>query len=210
MADYTDTTKVANYLGITLTVKQTAALAMLIPAVTKWINRYLGSQFDKADPSSRYFKGNYRNISIDPCQAITAVEAINPFDNTVWYTYQTPLEYIAEPYNEDVKTYLTLRANEFTADEGLGFPGGKNNDISIKVTAKFSEYDYTNDKVPEDIVSVATIIASVWLENNSRAAGLMRENIEGHLIEQSFDDILEKDPLVSRVLESRKEIWLED
>lgn len=204
---YTTAAQVQTYLNRTLSASETSALGIVIPATSRWIDRALGTTFSNiTTPATKHFRGGFRNINIQPCQSITAVSALNPYDMSVWYTYTAPLEYIAEPYDLPVKKYLQMRRNEFTG-HNLKFPG---DDVSIAVTALFTEYDFANNKYPEDIVLLCNHVSAVWLQNAINADGVMRESIEGHEIIKKLDDILEKDPMVQRVLHTRQDIWLED
>lgn len=209
---YTTASQVATYLSRTLTATETSSLAFVIPTASRWIDRTLGTNFgyldktDNANWTSRQFKGGFNRINIDPCQSITKVEAVNVYDNSVWYTYRTPLEYIAEPYNLPVHNELVLRSNEWNGG-ATGWPG---DDIAIKVTALFTEYDYVNNAYPNDIVLLANHISAVFLAEFQNTDVISEEQIEGHRIMKNPSDILETDPMVWRILDSRKQIWLED
>lgn len=214
---YITASDVQTYLNRTLSANENTVLTFVIPAVCRWIDRALGSCFDKLDtndPNSwtkRYFKGGYREINIHHCQQITKVEAINPYDFSVWYTYSTPLEYTQEPYNLPVKTSLRMRLNEFTGKD-LKWPGDGDLE-SIGVTALFTEYDYTADDYPKDIKQLACHISAVWLQLNKNTTVMTRTSIEGFEMQKNLNnmnDILENDPMVTRVLESRQEVWLEE
>lgn len=215
--NYTTAAGVMTYLGRELDDNETGVLAYVIPAACRWIDRTLGTNFDNLPVNipfgqngsgwkQLHFGGGYQEVSIRPCQQITLVQAINPYDFSVWYTYSTPLEYIAEPYDYPVKRSLRMKMNEFTGNN-LKWPGDQN---GIMVTALFTEYDYVNGCYPSDIVTLANHIAAVWLQNNQNAEGVAREEVEGHMVQKRMDDLLEKDPMVTRVLESREEIWLDE
>lgn len=211
---YTTVNNVQTYLDRTLTANEQAILNYVIPAASRWIDRTLGSCFDNLDESipaswtKRYYAGGKREINIHPCQQITKVEAINPYDFSVWYTYAQPLEYTQEPYNLTVKTSLRMRLNEFTGND-LKWPADGNLE-SIAVTALFTEYDYTAADYPADIKLLCNHISAVFLQNNQNAEPVQRESIEGHLVIKRIDDLLLSDPMVSRIVESRQEVWLEE
>lgn len=205
--NYTTPLAVQTYLNRTLYTAEMQALSTVIPAVSRWIDRAVGSCFDANPvPMARHFKGGYQIMNIDPCQNITLVQALNPYDNSVFYTYKPILEFIAEPYDSPVKRYLTLRMNEFTGND-LRWPG---DDIGVLVTATYTEYDYVNNKYPSDIVLLANHISAVWLDNNKNTDIINKEQIEGHMIIKQTSDLLANDPMVNRIIESRSEIWLED
>ena len=214
---YTTVAGVQTYLDRDLEPSEKAVLAYVIPAASRWIDRALGTNFDKLDNTipfgtagsgwtQKHFSGGQREINIRPCQQITLVQAINPYDFSVWYTYSTPLEYTAEPYDLTVKRSLRMKMNEFTGTN-LKWPGDNN---GIMVTALFTEYDYDRGDYPQDIKTLCNHIAAVWLQNNQNTDVTQREQIEGHLIMKRADDLLASDPMVTRILESRDEIWLEE
>lgn len=214
---YTTVAQVQTYLDRTLSANEKAALAFVIPAASRWIDRALGTCFDKLDntiafgqPGSgwtqKHFSGGQREINIRPCQQITLVQAINPYDFTVWYTYSQPLEYTQEPYDLPVKRSLRMKMNEFTG-HNLKWPGDNN---GIMVTALFTEYDYVKNDYPNDIKMLCNHIAAVWLQNNQNTDVITREQIEGHMIMKRTDDLLATDPMVTRIIESRQDVWLEE
>lgn len=198
---YTNSTLVGNYLQRTLTANETTFLALLIPAIKLWIDKKLSSTFDQASETSRYFDGGGRSVDLDPCTDITDVDAVNT-DQTDSYDYTDQTEYIAEPQNETVKRELVKRNGHWPS--GLG---------SIKVTAKFSEYD---SAVPEDIQTVATILAAEVLNQGkigSSGGTVSSEELEGHKISydtsgSNLDGIASNNPNVQSILDLRKEIFL--
>lgn len=217
---YTTVADVQTYLARTLSSQEQSILAYVIPAVSRWIDRATGSCFDNLESSipwgsagtkftQKHFPGGYREISIKPCQQIQLVQAINPYDFSVWYSYSSPLEYTAEPYDLPVKRSLRMKMNEFTGND-LKWPGDVD---GVMVTALFTEFDYTANDYPSDIKLLANHIASVWLQNNKNTQVWTRQSIEGFEYQKNLNnmnDLLENDPVVTRVLQSREEIWLEE
>lgn len=219
---YTTVAQVQQYLNRTLESNEQATLGFVIPAVSRWIDRTLKTTFTKLPTNVAFdlnnpnnplcgwkqlhFGGGYREMSIRPCQQILSVQAINPYDFSVWYTYTSPLEYTAEPFDYSVKNSMRMNANEFTGND-LKWPGGQN---SIMVTALFTEYDYDLGCYPNDIVLLANHISAVWMQNSDNTDPTMREHVEGHEIYKQLDDMLKNDPMVTRVLQSREEVWLEE
>lgn len=212
--NYTTVAQIQAYLGRDLSADETASLKFIIPAVSRWIDRTLGSCFDKLDKTKpygtagsgwtqRHFSGGHRVIDLTPCQNILTVAALNTYDNTVFYTYQTPLEFLVMPYDTTVKTYLEMRRNEFTGPH-TSWPGGEGN---ILVTALFTEYDYVNDRYPTDIVLLSNHVSAVWLQNNQSTDSVEKEQVEGHMVQYKVAD-LEHDPMVTRILQSRDDVWL--
>jgi hypothetical protein len=219
---YTTPTAVQTYLDRTLDANELAILAYVIPAASRWIDRTLGSNFDNLptnvpfDPTNptnplcgwqqKRFAGGHQEINIKPCQQILYVQSINPYDFSVWYTYSTPLEYTAEPYDFTVKRSLRMKANEFTGNN-LMWPGDVD---GVQVTALFTEYDYVHGTYPNDIILLCNHISAVWLQNNQNAEPVQRESLEGHMVIKRIDDLLASDPMVTRVIESRQEVWLDE
>lgn len=209
---YTTPTAVQTYLDRTLTANELAILNYVIPAVSRWIDRTLGTNFDDVKNNGRgleakHFQGGLREISIKPCQGITLVQAINPYDFSVWYTYTQPLEYTQEPIDSPIKRSLRMKLNEFTGNN-LAWPGEGDPDL-VQVTAWFTEYDYVNNQIPQDIVTLCNHVSAVWLQNNQNAEPIQREQVEGHLVMKRIDDLLLSDPMVTRVIQSREEVWLD-
>lgn len=200
---YTTTTLIGNALKRSLTADESAYLAILIPAVKQYIDRVLNSTFDNASETSRLFEARHEGIiDIDPCQAITAVELVDESE-TVVSTYNTD-DYKAKPLNETIKRYLHMR-----------FKLGTSHSVgNVKVTAKFTEYDFANSKVPEDIQAIATQICADVIGLISNAGGSVKsESIEGHSITygnavDNLDKIVENSPLTKGMLATRKELFL--
>lgn len=219
---YTTVAGVTAYLDRVLTANEQAILAYVIPAASRWIDRTLGTTFDNlatnvpfdiTNPTNpacgwkqRHFSGGVREINIRGCQQILFVQALNPYDNTVFYTYSAPLEYVAEPYDYPVKRSLRMKANEFTGHD-LRWPGDDN---GILVTALFTEYDYVNSRYPSDIQTLVNHVCGVWLQNNQNTDAVMKESVEGHMVQKHLEDLLANDPMVTRVIDSRAEVWLDE
>lgn len=202
---YTTATLIGNYLQRTLTANESSYLAILIPAIKIWIDKKLGTTFDTAVASTRYYDGGVTNLDIDPCNTITAVSALNS-DGTIGYAYDlvTTPEVVYEPVNETVKREIRKRYGQF--------PRGKQN---IAVTAVFSEYDATNSVVPEDIQNLATIMASEVLNqgNLGSSGAVASESVEGHSITYdtssgALDGISDSNPSVASILANRRELFV--
>lgn len=206
MANYTDATKIGQFLQRTLNANETSALSgYILDAVDRWINRKLHSQFDNAVPSTRYFDGGGRTIDLDPCQSITAVAAYND-DGSASYSYTNNNEYVAEPVNETIKRELVLRGRN------LYFPHGNRR---IAVTATFSEWE---GGVPGDIVLAATRLAGGILnagKYSGQGENLQEEQLEGHMVRynitnNSINTLAETDPILEGILGERREIYIYD
>lgn len=204
---YTTTSLVSNYLDRALTADEQALFAVLLPAVTRWIDQTLSSHFDTVSATERFYDAEGAVVDIDPCQAITLIEAIDS-DNSTAYAYTEGTEYVLYPLNETVKNELRARAKH-------GFTHGIKR---IKVYAKFTEYDFANSKVPEDIQILATrLIASQLRALTADAgvdeAGVKKESVEGHTVEyvtgaDYLTQLSGSDPIVSALLSTRRQLMV--
>lgn len=193
MTDYTTADQIASYLNKDLTTNEIDALAFIIPAVKKYIDNKLDTNFSSASSSSRYYDGGCPSLDIDPCTAITAIISVDADGNTVT-TYESD-DYLIEPVNETVKREVRARFGNW--------PAGKGN---IKVTALFSEY---NNGVPDDIQFVATRLASSMLNSAHSATGVNQESIEGHSVSYDVAQAAANDPVVMDILNQRAQLVLE-
>jgi len=200
---YTDNSQISNFLGRALTAYETSQTSTIIGAVKVWVDKILNSTFDVAVASIRYYDGGVRNLDIDPCTAITKVEALND-DGTGSFVYTAGTEYIAEPQNETVKRELRKRLSPF--------PRGIHR---IAVSATFSEYDVT---VPADIQLLTTrLVAGIINAGKYQGIGgiLSQERLEGHEIQYDTGDanflgLSKNDPTIASILEQRKELYVDD
>lgn len=192
---YTTTTLISNKLQRTLTSNESALLIVIIPAIKLFIDHKLNTTFDLATPQARLYDSEGAIIAIDPCTDVTLVKSVDEYNATV--TSYVASDYVLEPINETIKTQIRFRY-------GHSWRGVAN----VSVLAKFSEYE---QGVPEDIQSVATMIAAgviyaASIQSNSR--GIKSEDIEGHKITydsapSSIAEIVAGDGLISGILELR-------
>lgn len=202
---YTTTSLVASYLDRALTADEQALFAVLLPAVTRWIDQTLSSHFDTVSATTRLYDAEGAVIDIDPCQSVTLVEAID-YETEAAYNYTEGTEYVLYPLNDTVKNELRSRSKH-------GFTKGLRR---IRVSAKFTEYDFTNSKVPEDIQLLATrLIASQIRALSADAvvddASVKKESVEGHSIEyvtsaDYLTQVSSSDPIVSALLSTRRQL----
>jgi hypothetical protein len=207
MANYTNTTNVAQFLQRSLSANEIAALNnFILNAVDKWIDRKLESHFADEQPSTRYFDGGAHSIDIDPVQAITAVGSLNN-DGSASYSYTENTEVVFEPVNDTVKREIVYRGR------GRRFPRGSRR---MAVTGRFTEYDYTTNAVPYDIVMAATRLAAGIL-NAGKLAGqgenLQQESLEGHEIRynitnNSINTLADGDPILQGMIAERRQIYV--
>ena len=204
---YTTTSLVSNYLDRALTADEQALFAVLLPAVTRWIDQTLSSHFDTVGATERFYDAEGGIVDIDPCQAITAISAVD-YESQADYAYTEGTEYVLYPLNETVKNELRARAKG-------GFTRGVKR---IKVAAKFTEYDFVNSKVPEDIQLLATrLVASQIRALSADAvvddASVKKESVEGHTVEyvtggDYLTQISGSDPIVSALLSTRRQLMV--
>ena len=202
---YTTTSLVSSYLDRALTADEQALFLVLLPAVTRWIDQTLSSHFDTVSASDRYYDAEGASVDIDPCQSITAVSAVD-YESQADYNYTEGTEYVLYPLNDTVKNELRARAKG-------GFTRGVKR---LKVTAKFTEYDFANSKVPEDIQLLATrLIASQLRALSADAvvddASVKKESVEGHSIEyvtsaDYLTQVSSSDPIVAGLLSTRRQL----
>lgn len=199
MTTYTSATLVGNFLKKTLTSDQTALLAILIPAINKYIDAKTGSSFEPVPQTTRYYDGGGTVLDVEPFTELASVQAIDWYTNTAYYDYPA-YAYIAEPVNETVKREIRRRFGRFERGENR-----------IAVTAKFSEYV---DSVPADIQMVATRLAATVLISGSVIAqgNLVREALEGHDVHYNaqfmLNDAASNDPFIKGVLEQHTDILI--
>ncbi len=204
---YTSTSLIATYLGRALTADEQALFVVLLPAVTRWIDQTLSSHFDSVSATERHYDAEGGTVDIDPAQSITLVEAIDS-DNSTSYAYTEGTEYVLYPLNETVKNELRARARS-------GFTQGIKR---IKISAKFTEYDFVNSKVPEDIQILATRLVGLQLRGLSADAvvddaSVKKESVEGHTVEyvtgaDYLSQLSSTDPIVSALISTRRQLLL--
>lgn len=207
MANYTNTTNISAFLQRALTANETSALnGFILNAVDKYIDGLLQSTFGDQQPSTRYFDGGGHSIDIDPVQSVTGIKSVNN-DGSDSYSYTENTEFVLEPVNETVKREVVYRGR------GRRFPSGQRR---MAVTGRFTEYDYTNSKVPDDIVMAATRLASGILaagKITGQGGNIQQESLEGHEIRYDITaNALEAasagDPVLQAMLAGRREIYI--
>lgn len=208
MANYTNTANVSKFLQRSLTDSENSALtSFILAAVDKWIDRKLETTFAKvSEATTRYFDGGGRSIDIDPCQSITDLKSVNN-DGSDSYLYTENTEFVFEPVNETIKREIVYR--------GYGhFPRGQRR---MAVTAKFTEYDFENDTVPQDIIMAATRLATgiLVLGKTTGQGNVKREALEGHMIEYdtsllNISATADADPILQGMLAERRQLYLYD
>lgn len=207
MANYTNATNIAQFLGRALTANESSSLsAFVLSAVDKWLDRLLQTSFADVAASTRYYDGGSVSVDIDPVQSVTQVKSVND-DNSDSYIYTENTEYVLEPVNDTVKRELRHRGNRYR------FPRGARR---IAVTGRFTEYDYDANAVPADIVMAATQLAGGILnagKQTGSGGNIASEKLEGHEIQydtsvNAFEVMSNSNPLLQGMLAERRELYL--
>jgi len=152
-------------LGRPLTAEEATAFTVVNAANQAYIEKIIGSSVEAVSPSTRYYDGDVENLTIDPCTDISAVFYVDQYENNV--TTLTTDQYIAEPRNRTMKTWLRSRLGEFWC--------GMNN---VAVTAKFSINADANVLAIVKDALLASLEAEV-----SNTQNITRESIEGYSVE---------------------------
>jgi hypothetical protein len=207
MANYTNTTNISQFIQRSLTANETASLnTFILNAVDKWIDSYLETTFANVGATTRYFNGGAHTLDIDPVQSVTALKSLNN-DGSDSYSYTENTEYVLEPVNDTVKREIVYRGRS------RRFPSGQRR---MALTGKFSEYDYDNGKVPDDIVMAATRLAGAILaagKTTGQGGNIQLESLEGHEIRyditaNALEALMNTDPIIAATLGQRREIFL--
>lgn len=206
MANYTNTSNVSQFIDRTLTANETASLnGFILNAVDAWIDRLLQSHFDTVSATTRYYDGGGHTVDIDPVQLVTEVKTIDN-DGNDDYIYTENTDYVLEPANETIKREIVYRGRYGK------YPYGERR---VAVTGKFTEYDFTANAIPSDIVLVATRLASGVIGAGTLAGdgNIESEELEGHKIKysvqtSSISAIAENDPILAGILDARREIYI--
>lgn len=163
---YTTKGNIQNYLAIDIDSSYDTEIDDWISAVTAWINRYTGVNFEADTDSTRYYDGNGSRIfTIDPVVDTPTTLQILDVDGSVEATLTEGIanDYLLYPLNETPKYELQLTDY---ASVGV-FPSRQR---SVAVTAKFGH----SEEVPEDIKTVSTKLASALIDKGLNGGKLAR------------------------------------
>jgi hypothetical protein len=144
MAAYTDATKIAAYLGATLTAGQITQAGVLAQAASDWIDRYLGQSWQDDGTTADELHdpvGDTVYLNNRPVTAVSAVSTRQPIIGSSW----TLLD--SDEYE------LRDAANGVLLMSGWALSG-----LDIKVS-----YTHTATTAPTPVGLAATMIASSWL-----------------------------------------------
>lgn len=152
-------------LGRALTAEEATAFPSINAAHQAYIEKLIGSSVESVSPTTRYYDGDVQNLEIDPCTDISAVFYVDQDESNIG-TLDTD-EYVAEPRNRTMKTWLRNRLGEFWC--GID---------NVAVTAKFSIYGDAN------ILAIVKDALLASLESEvSNTQNITRESIEGYSVE---------------------------
>jgi len=152
-------------LGRALTATEATSFTLINEANQAYVEDWIGSSVEEAEPSTRYFDGGSQHTPINPATDISAVGyydddgvANDPLDTT---------DYTTEPRNNTVKTMIRWRPGKFFR--------GMNN---IGVTAKFSIYGDVKLRNMVKAALMESLISEMTNNDNVK-----RESIEGYSVE---------------------------
>lgn len=152
-----------------LTSEEQSSFSVMNSALQTHVERMIGSSVETASETSKYYDGGVEHLDINPCTSISAVKEVDDDFNDI-QDFQSD-EFIKEPYNRTVKTYLRYR--------GGRFPLGERN---IRVDAKFSIAEETEIR---DVVKDAILDAlAAEISNNDN---IRSETIEGYKVEYASE-----------------------
>lgn len=147
MAAYTDATKIAAYLGVTLTADQITQAGVVAQAATDWIDGYVGRSWQGSSPVTdelHSIVGDELWLDNRPVTAITSVKTRQPVIGA---------------------SYTTLGSGDYElvdAEWGrLRLVGWGDYEAAVS-------YTHTATTAPSDVALAATMIASAWLSQTLR------------------------------------------
>jgi hypothetical protein len=144
MTAYTDATKIAAYLGVTLTAPQITQAGVLAQAASDWIDRYCGQSWqDDGSVSDELHSpvGDRVYLNNRPISAVSAVSTRQRIVGASW-TLLGSSQY-----------ELLDAANGVLLISGWASPG-----LDVKVS-----YTHTATAAPSPVGLAATMIAASWL-----------------------------------------------
>ena len=160
MANYTDQSKIEEYLGTTLDTDFAGALDVWIRAVERYINGITGRIFtlDTADATKYYDGRNEDTLFIADLNSLTSL-VVKSSDLTTTDHTCTSSDYLLLPLNkpsDEPYTAIRVHPNGYY----LNWPAGIKR---IEVTGRFGW-----PKIPEDIKLAATmLVASLYEERHT-------------------------------------------
>jgi len=144
---YTDATKIAAYLGVTLTAAQITQAAVVADAATLWIERYTGRSWQTASPIANELHtiiGDRVFLSHRPVVAVSAVKTRGSYEDA---------------------TETTLTSDQYElldATNGVLLLEGWSSGDELALVS----YTHTMTTVPADVGLAATMLASAWLSGS--------------------------------------------
>lgn len=156
MTAYTDATKIAAYLGVTLTAPQIVQAGVLAQAASDWIDRYTGKTWQATSPVTDEMHTLARDrvyLNSRPVATITTVKTrAAAFVGFGWTTLAASQYELLDGANG----VLLIRGWSASSDE------------LVQVT-----YTHTTNPAPSVIGLAASMIAAAWLSQS------MRPNTQG-------------------------------
>lgn len=149
MAAYTDATKIAAYLGVTLTAGQQTQAGVVAQAASDWIDRFCGRSWQDDGSVTDELHALVGNTVYLTHRPVTAVSSVKTRSRTA----------DADPTTLDSGAYELLDA----ADGVLLLSGWTAGDHLALVS-----YTHSATAAPSDVALAATMIASAWLSQTLR------------------------------------------
>lgn len=148
---YTTEANIEGYIGVDIPASKSAYVAVLIAAVTAWINNYIGKSYSAISGVKYYDGSGAPSIFTDPLQTVTAVEILDSNGNVTQVLSAD--DYILYPLNNTIKDTIYIKNNYW-----CGFLSQSSSDQPrrVKVSATFG----AGATVPDDIQMAATMLAS--------------------------------------------------
>lgn len=145
MTAYTDATKIANYLGVTLTGSQQTQAGILAQAASDWIDKFTGQSWqDDGTIADELHSpvGDRVYLNARPVSAVSAVSTRQPMVGSDWSLLDS------DEYE------LLDAANGVLLISGWAQPG-----LAVKAS-----YTHTATAPPTPVGLAATMIAASWLQ----------------------------------------------
>jgi hypothetical protein len=141
---YTDASKIAAHLGVTLTADQITQSGVLAQAASDWIDLYLGRSWQAASPVTDELHtpvGDRIYLNKRPVTAVTAVSTRQPIVSADWNLL-------------DTDEYELIDATNGV----LLISGWAVNGLAVRAS-----YTHTASTPPSNVALAATLIAASWL-----------------------------------------------
>ena len=171
MSNYTNKSRIQNYLMINIDDSFQTQINEWISAIKEYIDNYCGREFEDESVSSKLYDGDgTKELLIDDLYSFIKIEILDANTGAIDYTIDNSDEYYSYPANKTPYTRIVL--NSYNSPIAW-FPKGKQN---IKL---YGSFGYAST-VPEDIRLVATkLVAGIIEEKNIQMTGEIKSESLG-------------------------------